>query len=76
MRYQSTTGIAADQIDELVARIWQISQTHETQAWPPVVGLYRAVVLTLVYVRQNLNQAAAGDLFGFSQSPCQGSIEA
>lgn len=68
MRYQSTTGITADQIDELVARIWQISQTRETQAWPPVVGLYRAVVLTLVYVRQNLNQAATGDLFGLSQS--------
>lgn len=68
MRYQSTTGIAADQIDELVARIWQVSQLHETQAWPPAVGLYRAVVLTLVYVRQNLNQAAVGDLFGVSQS--------
>lgn len=67
MRYQSTTGIAADQIDELVARIWQISQTRETPAWPQVVGLYRAVVLTLVYVRQNLNQAAVGDLFGVSQ---------
>ncbi len=34
---------------------------------PPVVGLYRAVVITLVYVRQNLNQAAVGDLFGISQ---------
>jgi hypothetical protein len=68
LRYQSTTGIAADQIDELVARIWQISQTHEKQAWPPIVGLYRAVVITLVYVRQNLNQAAVGDLFGVSQS--------
>lgn len=67
MRYQSTTGLAAEQIDELVVRIWQISQTRETQAWPPAVGLYRAVVLTLVYVRQNLNQAAVGDLFGVSQ---------
>jgi DDE superfamily endonuclease/Helix-turn-helix of DDE superfamily endonuclease len=67
LRYQSTTGLAADQIGELVARIWQISQTHEKRAWPPAVGLYRAVVLTLVYVRQNLNQAAVGDLFGLSQ---------
>jgi hypothetical protein len=33
-----------------------------------VVGLYRAVVITLVYVRQNLSQAAMGDLFGVSQS--------
>jgi hypothetical protein len=32
-----------------------------------VVGLYRAVVVTLVYVRQNLSQAAVGDLFGVSQ---------
>ena len=68
MRYQSTTGLAADQIEELVARIWQIVHGDERQAWPPIVGLYRAVVLTLVYVRQNLNQAAVGDLFGVSQS--------
>ncbi|MFC5110877.1 transposase family protein [Kibdelosporangium philippinense] len=68
MRYQTTTGLAADQIQELVARIWQIIQCHENQAWPPTVGLYRAVVITLVYVRQNLNQAAVGDLFGVSQS--------
>ncbi|QIZ37908.1 transposase family protein [Saccharopolyspora sp. ASAGF58] len=67
MRYQSTTGLAADQIEELVVRVWQIVQCREEQLWPPVVGLYRAVVLTLVYVRQNLNQAAVGDLFGLSQ---------
>jgi hypothetical protein len=67
LRYQSTTGLAADQIEELVVRIWQIVQCREEQLWPPVVGLYRAVVLTLVYVRQNLNQAAVGDLFGLSQ---------
>jgi hypothetical protein len=68
LRYQSTTGLAADQIEELVARIWQIVHGNGTQPWPPIVGLYRAVELTLVYVRQNLNQAAAGDLFGVSQS--------
>jgi hypothetical protein len=68
LRYQSTTGLDADQIEELVARIWQIVQCREEQVWPPVVGLYRAVVITLVYVRQNLNQAAVGDLFEISQS--------
>lgn len=31
------------------------------------MGLYRAIVITLVYVRQNLNQAAVGDLFEISQ---------
>jgi DDE superfamily endonuclease/Helix-turn-helix of DDE superfamily endonuclease len=68
LRYQSTTGLAVDQIEELVARIWQIVQCDKKQAWPPIVGLCRAVVITLVYVRQNLNQAAVGDLFGISQS--------
>jgi hypothetical protein len=68
LRYQSTTGLAADQIEELVVRIWQIFQCRKEQVWPPMVGLYRAVTLTLVYVRQNLNQAAVGDLFGVSQS--------
>lgn len=68
MRYESTTGLAADQIEELVARIWQIVQCREGHVWPPVVGLYRAVVLTLVYVRQNMSQATVGDLFGVSQS--------
>jgi hypothetical protein len=67
LRYQSTTGLAAEEIEELVARIWQIVCCNQKQAWPPTVGLYRAVVLTLVYVRQNLNQAAVGDLFGVSQ---------
>lgn len=67
MRYDSTTGLDADQIEELVVRIWQIAQCRKEQLWPPVVGLYRAVILTLVYVRQNLNQAAVGDLFGYSQ---------
>jgi hypothetical protein len=67
LRYQSTTGLDADQIDELVARIWQIDECRAEQLWPPIVGLYRAVLITLVYVRQNLNQAAVGDLFGISQ---------
>ena len=67
MRYQSTTGLATEQIEELAARIWQIVQCRKSQPWPPSVGLYRAVVLTLIYVRQNLNQATVGDMFGISQ---------
>jgi hypothetical protein len=67
LRYQSTTGLAPDQIEELVARIWQIAQCRQGRVHPPVVGLYRAVVITLMYVRQNLSQSAVGDLFGISQ---------
>lgn len=67
MRYQSTTGLPAELIEELVSRIWQISQSSGTAGWPRVVGPYKAVVLTLILVRQNLNQATVGDLFGISQ---------
>jgi hypothetical protein len=67
LRYQSTTGLSGDQIEELVARVWQIAQCRRERVCPPVVGLYRAVLITLVYVRQNLSQAAVGDLFGVSQ---------
>lgn len=67
MRYQSTTGLPDDQIQELVTRIEQIAQSRAEQLWPPTVHLYRGVVITLVYLRQNLNQAAVGDLFGISQ---------
>jgi hypothetical protein len=67
LRYQSTTGLDGDQIEELAARIWQITHHRERQEWPPSVGLYRAIMLTLLYVRQNLNQGAVGDLFGVSQ---------
>lgn len=67
LRYQSTTGLAEDQLEELVARIEQIVQGRQEQPWPPSVPLYDAVVITLVYVRQNLNQMAVGDLFGISQ---------
>ena len=68
MRYQSTTGLATDQIEELVARVWQIVQPEKKRGRPPALGLYRMVVVTLILVRQNLNQTAVGDLFGVSQS--------
>jgi len=67
LRYQSTTGLPVELIEELASRIWQIGQTSGTRGWPQVVGLYKAVVVTLVLVRQNLNQTTVADLFGISQ---------
>lgn len=68
MRYQSTTGLAADQIQELVERVWQVRQPVRECGRPMRLGLYRQVVLTLVLVRQNMSQSAVGDMFGVSQS--------
>jgi hypothetical protein len=69
MRYQSTTGLDDDQIAELVSRVHQVLEGRpKGRGRPPALGLYRRVVLVLVLLRQNLTQAAAGDLFGVSQS--------
>ena len=68
MRYQSTTGLDSDQVDELVWRVHQVlSGRAGASGRPALLGLYRQVVLVLVLVRQNLTQAVAGDMFGVSQ---------
>lgn len=67
MRYQSTPGLSADQIEELVARIGQIVRPGRQRGRPSSLSLYRSVVLTVVMVRQNLSQTVAGDLFDVSQ---------
>ena len=68
MRYQSTTGLDSDQIDELVDRIEEIECGRRSgHGRPVVVDLYGRVVIALVLLRQNLNQMAVADLFGISQ---------
>lgn len=72
LRYQSTTGLNRDQIEDLVAHIYH-GQKAEEQCGPrwgrkPALGLYRSVVLTLVHLRSNLSQATLADLYGVSQS--------
>jgi len=59
-------GLDHEQIQELVARIHQI-RPGSGHGRPPMLGLYRRVVLALVVLRQNLNQMAVGDWFGVSQ---------
>jgi DDE superfamily endonuclease/Helix-turn-helix of DDE superfamily endonuclease len=69
LRYESTTGLDRDQIEELVARIWQVTAPTATgRGRPAVLGLYRSVLVTLVLLRQNLSQTLVADWFGVSQS--------
>ncbi|NUT46384.1 MAG: transposase [Saccharothrix sp.] len=68
MRYQSTTGLDHDEIQELAARIHQVLGPGRPRTGrPPALGLYRSVLLTLVLLRQNLTQTLAADWFGVSQ---------
>jgi hypothetical protein len=64
------TGLRADQVTDLVTAVFD----QLGGVWQPVrgrrrvLGLYRAVVLTLYLMRRNEAQAVAGELFGCSQS--------
>jgi hypothetical protein len=69
-RCQAMTGLPGDQAAELVTVVFGLLDG----VWQPVrgrrrvLGLYRAVVLTLFLLRRNESQAVAGELFGCSQA--------
>lgn len=70
MRYHRTTGLALSQTQELVRRVgmrlgkpWQRKTGR-----PKACGLYGAVEIACMYLRQNCPQEFLGDLRGVSQS--------
>jgi hypothetical protein len=69
-RCQAMTGLPGDQVAELVTAVYGLLGG----VWQPVrgrrrvLGLYRAVVLTLFLMRRNESQAVAGEVFGCSQA--------
>jgi hypothetical protein len=64
------TGLRGDQVAKLVNAVFALLRG----VWQPwkgrhrILGLYRAVVLTLFLMRRNESQKVAGELFGCSQS--------
>jgi hypothetical protein len=68
-RSQRMTGLAQEQVTDLVVAVavlvgvWQRPVGRRR-----VMGLYRAVVLTLFLLRHNNSQDVAGELFGCSQA--------
>jgi len=65
LRYESTTGLSQELIRELVARIAQVLPPRRGR--PPLPGVYRSVLLTLIALRTNMPQTVLADLFGISQ---------
>jgi hypothetical protein len=63
-----TTGFKKDQIIELCVMVRDASLESEGQPWPPILGLYMAVVVTLTYLRRNRVQDELAETFGVSQS--------
>lgn len=69
MRYQRTTGLAITQIQELVVRVRRALAKPWNNAIgrPKSLGLYRAVEVACMYLRQNGTQELIGDLRDVSQ---------
>lgn len=70
MRYHRTTGLMPSQMQELVRRVHQaLSEPwHKKIGRPKKCGLYYAVQISCMYLRQNGTQEFLGDLRNVSQS--------
>ena len=74
-----TTGFTGDQVVELCAQVHaanEVAAEPEKVTWPPILGLFKSVVVTLTYLRRNRVQAEIGEAFGVSQSTISRAITA
>ena len=69
MRYHRTFGLDAEQLDELEARIADIlpEPWDKGTGRPKSLSLREAIMVALLYKRQNMIEEVIGDLFGISQ---------
>ena len=74
-----TTGFTRDEIVELCARVHAANTAaaeSEKITWPPILGLFTSVVVTLTYLRRNRIQAEIGESYGVSQSTISRAVTA
>jgi hypothetical protein len=74
-----TTGFTRDKIVELCARVHAVNEAaaeSEKVIWPPILGLFTSVVVTLTYLRRNRIQAEIGESYGVSQSTISRAVTA
>jgi hypothetical protein len=74
-----TTGFRRDEIVELCAHVHAVNEAadeSEKTTWPPILGLFRSVVVTLTYLRRNRIQAEIGESYGVSQSTVSRAVAA
>jgi DDE superfamily endonuclease/Helix-turn-helix of DDE superfamily endonuclease len=70
-----TTGLDKDEILDLCEMIHCEARADE-RTWPPILGLYKSVVVTLTYLRRNRVQAEIAEAFEVSQSTISRAIDA
>ena len=64
---QHTTGFTKDEIYALCGLVRRETADAQETVWPPILGLFKAVVVTLTYLRRNRVQAELAETFGVSQ---------
>jgi hypothetical protein len=62
----STTGFSREDIVSLCAMIRAETMAGK-RAWPPILGLYKSVVVALAYMRRNRIQEELAETYGVSQ---------
>jgi hypothetical protein len=70
-----TTGLYQDEIVDLCALIHDRTQATGP-VWPPILGLYKAVVVALTYLRRNRVQEELAETYGVSQSTISRAVTA
>jgi hypothetical protein len=74
-----TTGFTRDEIVDLCARVHAVNEAaaeSEKVTWPPILGLFTSVVVTLTYLRRNRIQAEIGESYKVSQSTVSRAVTA
>jgi hypothetical protein len=62
-----TTGFTKSQIQDLCDHVRQATQALDKPPWPPILGLYRSVAVSLTYMRRNRVQAEIAEMYDVSQ---------
>lgn len=62
-----TTGFTKAQITELCVLVHAACEESDLRTWPPILGLYRSVVVALTYLRRNRVQAEIAETYDVSQ---------
>jgi DDE superfamily endonuclease/Helix-turn-helix of DDE superfamily endonuclease len=62
-----TTGFSRDQITDLCVLLQQAAVDEEKYFWPPILGLFKSVIVALTYMRRNRIQDELAETFGVSQ---------
>ena len=70
-----TTGLHPSEILDLCELIHR-EATKTERTWPPILGLYKSVVVTLAYLRRNRVQAELAETYGVSQPTISRAISA